>query len=279
LGSAFTTASENGGDEADPAVAALASGDLDDPPRSHRPEHPRAHRPEHQAEHPPSRAHLEDDFFARGDEISVPPSLVDAHEDEIAPRRVPASVLARRARMRRIVGSGVACAAALTALVVVRALWATRPAAPPADSVLSVRNVVVPSIAIAAQEPARTASPDPAPAEAAPDPTPVYAAQEPRVLPVIEIELPAPSDVATERTWQTAAESLAARDFSGADKAFAELGRRSDPPTRETARLARAMWWMQNGKAAEVRPVLADLAANATTPYVQRHARDLLRTN
>jgi hypothetical protein len=47
----------------------------------------------------------------------------------------------------------------------------------------------------------------------------------------------------------------------------------------ETARLARAVWWIANGKQAEVRPVIADLAANATTPSVQRHARELLLAN
>jgi hypothetical protein len=36
---------------------------------------------------------------------------------------------------------------------------------------------------------------------------------------------------------------------------------------------------MSNGKQAEVRPVLADLAAHATTPQVQGRARDLLRSN
>jgi hypothetical protein len=72
---------------------------------------------------------------------------------------------------------------------------------------------------------------------------------------------------------------LSARDFRGADNVFAELGRRDDTATREAARLARAAWWIANGKHAEVRPVLADLAAKATTPSVQRQARELLRTN
>src|SRR5215471_838964 len=72
LGSALGLAAEHGVKELDPAVTALASSDLEDPPRAHRPEHP--------------RAHLEDDFFARGDEISVPPSLVDVEEPEVATR-------------------------------------------------------------------------------------------------------------------------------------------------------------------------------------------------
>ena len=35
--------------------------------------------------------------------------------------------------------------------------------------------------------------------------------------------------------------------------------------TKETARLARALWWINNGKASDVQPVIADLASNATT--------------
>jgi len=66
-------------------------------------------------------------------------------------------------------------------------------------------------------------------------------------------------------------------DFKVADKAFAELGKRSDPATRETARLARSLWWITNGKRAEVQPVIADLAANATTASVRRRARELLK--
>ncbi len=65
-------------------------------------------------------------------------------------------------------------------------------------------------------------------------------------------------------------------DFKAADEVFAELGRSTDVATRETARLARAVWWMNNGKRAEVKPVVADLAAKATTPSVQKHARELL---
>src|SRR5689334_363605 len=67
LGSAIALAAEDGGGDLDPTVTALASSDPEEPPRTRRPD-------------PPQRAHLEDDFFARGDEISVPPSLLDALE-------------------------------------------------------------------------------------------------------------------------------------------------------------------------------------------------------
>jgi hypothetical protein len=60
---------------------------------------------------------------------------------------------------------------------------------------------------------------------------------------------------------------------------FAELSKRADLATRETARLARAVWWTANGRQNEVKPVISDLAANATTPSVRAHARDLLRAN
>jgi hypothetical protein len=100
-----------------------------------------------------------------------------------------------------------------------------------------------------------------------------------RRLPVIDIEIPISADPATDKQWESAAKNLASQDFKGADSAFAELGKRGDPATREVARLARALWWTANGRQSEVKPVITDLAANATTPSVRQHARELLRTN
>jgi hypothetical protein len=107
------------------------------------------------------------------------------------------------------------------------------------------------------------------------------AAKEPagaqaRRLPVIDIEIPASTDPTIDEKWASAAKNLSSQDFKGADTAFAELGKRGDPATRETARLARAAWWTANGRQNEVKPVIADLAANATTPSVRQQARDLL---
>jgi hypothetical protein len=252
----------------DPPAAALVPVDRQDPPPSAIPERRRAARP-----------HVEDDFFARGDEISVPPSSVDAHveADEVVHRPIPPAVLARRARMRRIVGTGVAAAALLTSLVIVRAQFGRAATSHASDSSLSVQNRVVPSIALAA--PPETTAPAVAQtAEVAAAEAPAPEAPEHR-LPVIDVLTPAAPDAATDRVWEKAAKSLSAQDFNGADKALAELGHSNDIATRETARLARAVWWMSNGKQAEVRPVLADLAAHAATPYVQHLASELSRTN
>jgi len=98
-----------------------------------------------------------------------------------------------------------------------------------------------------------------------------------RVLPVLDVEVPASPDDAAEKSWRAAEVALAAKDFKSADQAFADLGKRADPPTREAARLARALLWINNGKAGDVQPVVADLAANATTPSVRRRARELLQ--
>ena len=95
-------------------------------------------------------------------------------------------------------------------------------------------------------------------------------------LPVIDIEIPASTDPTVDQQWASAAKNLSSKDFKGADTAFAELGKRPDPATRETARLARAAWWTANGRQNEVKPVIADLAANATTPSVRQQAHDLL---
>jgi CheY-like chemotaxis protein len=97
----------------------------------------------------------------------------------------------------------------------------------------------------------------------------------PHRLPLVDVEIPASPDPATTKLWEAAAKRLGERDFKGADAVFAELGKKADRTTRESARLARAIWWINNGKQTEVRPVIADLANNATTPSVRQRARDL----
>jgi hypothetical protein len=136
-----------------------------------------------------------------------------------------------------------------------------------------LQNRVVPSIALAAPQETTPVAPPAEVALPAPSPAPEHR------LPVIDVEMPDSPDEATDRAWEKAAKSLSAQDFNGADKAFAELGRSADIATRETARLARAVWWISNGKEAAVRPVITDLAAHATTPYVQHRATELSRTN
>ncbi len=111
----------------------------------------------------------------------------------------------------------------------------------------------------------------------APPPEPPPSPPAAHKLPVIDLEIPPSPDPATEQAWEWASQGLAANDFKVADKAFAELGKRTDPETRDTARLARALWWISNGKQAEVQPVIADLAANASTPSVRRRARELMK--
>jgi len=169
----------------DPPVASVPPQDQHDPPApSVSPERRRASRP-----------HIEDDFFARGDEISVPPSSVDTPHievDEVVHRPIPPAVLARRARMRRIVGIGVASAALLTSLVITRA-WLTRSSTSHAtDSGLSLQNRIVPSIALAAPQ---EATPAARPAEVAPAPSPAPKHR----LPVIDVEMPDSPDEATDR--------------------------------------------------------------------------------
>jgi hypothetical protein len=243
------------------------------------------------------RPHLEDDFFARGEDIgTIRPSSYDTPEidpidhAERGRRRIEPRLIERRARLQRIVASVVGAAAFLTVVVGAKAFITHPPPAPIAESSLSVPNRVVPSIAIAAAEDDRTAGSADTLPPASPSPSPsdeVALAKAPsddvrtsHRLPIVDVEIPPAPDAATDLAWETAAQNLSARDFRAADDVFADLGRRTDTATREAARLARAAWWIANGKEAIVRPVLADLAAKATTPSVQRRARELLfRTN
>jgi len=246
----------------------------------------------------------EEDFFARGEvNSSFPPAAFDVIEAELEedlPESVPLTPaqLERRARLRRIVGGVVGAAAVLTAVVGAKALSASPAKVTASESSLNVPHHVVPSIALAGEQ---AAASDPA---AAPAVDPSTVAQNPAVpegagesanqgesaanqaapaptrrLPVIDVEIPAVSDPAIDQQWESAAKNLTSKDFKGADSSFAELAKRTDPATREAARLARAVWWTANGRQSEVKPVIADLAANATTPSVRAHARDLLRTS
>jgi hypothetical protein len=100
----------------------------------------------------------------------------------------------------------------------------------------------------------------------------------PQRLATVDLEIPPPVDAAATRGWDLAQAGFATDDFKGTDRALAELAKSADVPTRETSRLARAMLWIGHGHAAEVRPVLADLAANATRPGVRQRASELLAT-
>jgi hypothetical protein len=93
----------------------------------------------------------------------------------------------------------------------------------------------------------------------------------------LDLEVPPGADPSMDQVWDGVEQAIASGDFKTADKAIADLGKTSDPVTKETARLARALWWINNGKSADVKPVIADLAANATTSYVRKRARDLLQ--
>jgi CheY-like chemotaxis protein len=118
--------------------------------------------------------------------------------------------------------------------------------------------------------------PENAPATSAPTTSPpAITAAGAQKLPLVDVEVPASPDAATTKLWEAAAKRLSDRDFKGADAVLAELGKKADRATRESARLARAIWWINNGKQTEVRPVIADLANNAATPSVKQRAREL----
>jgi hypothetical protein len=69
---------------------------------------------------------------------------------------------------------------------------------------------------------------------------------------------------------------LKANDFEGADRAFSELNVSGDAATREKSKLARAELWIANGRSAEVRPLLEDLAKSGSTDFVRKRAGTLL---
>ena len=208
-------------------------------------------------------------LFARWEREELPPDDADLPEDDdlagiIA--RTPEQE-ARRAWLLRFVAALIGFLAVIGGFAVLRGRGNQMAAGTTSSPGLDISAPVAPiakPIASAAAEPGGAVSDIPAPPAA-------------RRLPVVDVEIPAPPDPATEQAWEWASQGLTANDFKVADKAFAELAKRNDPLTRESARLARSIWWITNGREAEVQPVIADLAANATTPSVRRRARELLK--
>ena len=83
-------------------------------------------------------------------------------------------------------------------------------------------------------------------------------------------------NIGSVRAWARAAVALREDDFDAADRAFDELGRSSDPATRDAARLARAQLWISRGREAAVRPVLEQLAQSGATALVRQRAAEFL---
>ncbi len=249
-----------GGVEAPARYAAPSAEPSAKPPAS------RARPPQHHDEPPSDEGQL----FARWerDGLNSPDEPVASEPDDEALdilARTPEQE-ARRAWLLRFV------AALLGFFAVIGGFALMRPKSEPASTSGAASAVAAPSAV-------STASPKPLASGVVVAPVVSHepALPLPRRLPVLDLEIPPAPDAATDQAWEWAGQGLAANDFKAADKAFAELGTRSDPPTRDTARLARALLWISNGKKAVVQPVVADLAANAVTPSVRRRARELLQ--
>jgi hypothetical protein len=162
-------------------------------------------------------------------------------------------------------------------LFVWRVYWGPPPAPavvrPPPSALAPVATSAQPIASVAAQKPTVAVDDLPPP----PPPSSAEAAQSKLELPGLGLTRPPTTDPAVDQVWADAAQSLAGNDFQGADDAFARLGKRSDPATRETARLARVLLWISAGRGEEVQPVVADLASKATTESVRKRAQELLR--
>ncbi|HEX8796166.1 MAG TPA: hypothetical protein VF765_34690 [Polyangiaceae bacterium] len=78
--------------------------------------------------------------------------------------------------------------------------------------------------------------------------------------------------------WGAAAEALRTGDYATADRAFGDLSASPDARTRDEARLARAQVWVAQGRTAEARRELAQLAASGATPLVRTRAADMMRS-
>ncbi len=93
---------------------------------------------------------------------------------------------------------------------------------------------------------------------------------EPRPTPA---DKKAASDASeTARAWAAAADAMRADDYTRAEAAFAELAQAGDAHTRDAARLARAQVWAAQGRVADARIELEDLATNGATAGLRNRA-------
>jgi DNA-binding response OmpR family regulator len=212
-------------------------------------------------------------------------SAVEEDEDSNIIARTPEQE-ARRAWFLRFVAALVGFLAVIGAF----AFWRTRgdgsssaktDTGPTVTAVTTpAGGAVVPSLPPASAKPIELTphgakAPENAPTASAVAGSAPAPASDAKRLPLVDVEIPASPDAATTQLWEAAAKRLNDRDFKGADAALAELGKKADRVTRESARLARAIWWINNGRQTEVRPVIADLANNATSVSVRQRAREL----
>ena len=86
-----------------------------------------------------------------------------------------------------------------------------------------------------------------------------------RKLPLVDVEIPAAPDAATAQLWEARSSAQRSR-LQRRGRRVRRAREKSRSPTRESARLARAIWWINNGKQTEVQPVIADLAATRRLP-------------
>lgn len=78
--------------------------------------------------------------------------------------------------------------------------------------------------------------------------------------------------------WVAAAEAMRTGDYGAADRAFGDLTASPDARTRDEARLARAQVWVAQGRTAEARRELEQLAVSGATPLVRSRAADMMRS-
>jgi hypothetical protein len=66
-------------------------------------------------------------------------------------------------------------------------------------------------------------------------------------------------------------------DYPTAERAFGDLARASDPKVRDEARLALAQLRLAQGRSADARPDLVELASGGATAFVKKRAAEALR--
>jgi hypothetical protein len=141
----------------------------------------------------------------------------------------------------------------------------------------TVPSEIVPEVSVEDLRPA-PALPIPVPQQATPESRwdslaveggSAHASPAPSADPLSEAGAPA-------STWTAAASALRIGDYARAERAFDDLARAPDAPTRDAARLARAQVWIAQGRESEARPELEELERAGATALVRQRAADAL---
>ena len=201
------------------------------------------------------------------DPEAAPPVASVLPEAEVTPAQpLTLEQLARRLRLRRMVGGVLLGLVAFTALAACVYVVKGRAAA-------STAGLQAQPVAPAAREPEHAPAPPSAPVAALVTTWPVSETDQAMALADAPV-----ATVASLQTWSRLAAQLSPANRQRAEHRLSRLSVRGVRAVQEAARLELALLWRATARRAKAQKVLVSLARSATDPLVKKFAFDTLRT-